>query len=70
MSSESLDEAPIWYAMSAPYREMKVADYLKAKEDIKVFLPLERCERMVGQHIRKRVISYRPVVRNLLFVTF
>ena len=23
---------------------------------------------MVGQHIRKRVISYRPVVRNLLFV--
>lgn len=34
MSSESLDEAPIWYAMSAPYREMKVADYLKAKEDI------------------------------------
>ena len=68
MSSESLDEAPIWYAMSAPYREMKVADYLKAKEDIKVFLPLERCERMVGQHIRKRVISYRPVVRNLLFV--
>ncbi len=26
MSSESLDEAPIWYAMSAPYREMKVAD--------------------------------------------
>lgn len=33
MSSESLDEAPIWYAMSAPYREMKVADYLKAKED-------------------------------------
>lgn len=68
MSSESLDEAPIWYAMSAPYREMKVADYLKAKEDIKMFLPLERCERMVGQHIRKRVISYRPVVRNLLFV--
>ena len=24
MNSESLDEAPIWYAMSAPYREMKV----------------------------------------------
>lgn len=68
MSFGSPDEAPIWYAMSAPYRKMKVADYLKAKEDIKVFLPLERCERMVGQHIRKRVISYRPVVRNLLFV--
>ena len=68
MSLDSPDEVPIWYAMSAPYREMKVADYLKAKEDIKVFLPLERCERMVGQHIRKRVISYRPVVRNLLFV--
>lgn len=68
MSLERPDEAPVWYAMSAPYREMKVADYLKAKEDIKVFLPLERCERMVGQHIRKRVISYRPVVRNLLFV--
>lgn len=68
MSLGSPDEAPIWYAMSAPYREMKVADYLKAKEDIKVFLPLERCERMAGQHIRRRVISYRPVVRNLLFV--
>lgn len=68
MSLDSPDEVPIWYAMSAPYREMKVADYLKTHQDIKVFLPLERCERMVGQHIRKRVISYRLVVRNLLFV--
>ena len=60
MSSESLDEAPIWYAMSAPYREMKVADYLKAKEDIKVFLPLERCERMVGQSVPKRAKAPPP----------
>lgn len=68
MVLERSDEAPLWYAMSAPYREMKVATHLKTNQDIKVFLPLERCERMVGQHIRKRVISYRPVVRNLLFV--
>ena len=68
MILERSDEAPLWYAMSAPYREMKVVTHLKTNQDIKVFLPLERCERMVGQHIRKRVISYRPVVRNLLFV--
>ena len=68
MTLEKPDEAPLWYAMSAPYREMKVVAHLKTNRDIKVFLPLERCERMVGQHIRKRVISYRPVVRNLLFV--
>lgn len=68
MVLERSDEAPLWYAMSAPYREMKVVAHLKTNQDIKVFLPLERCERMVGQHIRKRVISYRPVVRNLLFV--
>lgn len=68
MTLEKPDEAPIWYAMSAPYHEMKVVTHLKTNRDIKVFLPLERFERMVGQHIRKRVISYRPVVRNLLFV--
>lgn len=68
MILERSDEAPLWYAMSAPYCEMKVVTHLKTNQDIKVFLPLERCERMVGQHIRKRVISYRPVVRNLLFV--
>lgn len=68
MTLEKPDEAPLWYAMSAPYREMKVVAHLKTNRDIKVFLPLERIERMVGQHIRKRVISYRPVVRNLLFV--
>lgn len=68
MVLERSDEAPLWYAMNAPYREMKVVTHLKTNQDIKVFLPLERCERMVGQHIRKRVISYRPVVRNLLFV--
>lgn len=68
MVLERSDEAPLWYVMSAPYREMKVVTHLKTNQDIKVFLPLERCERMVGQHIRKRVISYRPVVRNLLFV--
>ena len=68
MILERSDEAPLWYAMSAPYREMKVVTHLKTNQDIKVFLPLERCERMVGQHIRKRVISYRPVVRIRLFV--
>ena len=68
MTLEKPDEAPLWYAMSAPYREMKIVAHLKTNRDIKVFLPLERIERMVGQHIRKRVISYRPVVRNLLFV--
>lgn len=68
MSSESLDEAHFLYAMSAPYREMKVADYLKAKEDIKVFLPLERRAAYGGQHSASESFPDRPVVRNLLFV--
>ena len=29
MILERSDEAPLWYAMSAPYREMKVVTHLK-----------------------------------------
>lgn len=39
MTLEKPDEAPLWYAMSAPYREMKIVAHLKTNRDIKVFLP-------------------------------
>lgn len=55
--------------MSAPYgREMTMVNLLKADGDVETFVPLMRNERMVGQKLRRRVISYRPVVRNLLFI--
>lgn len=55
--------------MSAPYgREMSIVELLKEVEDIETFVPLKRNERMVGQKSRRRMISYRPVVRNLLFI--
>ena len=56
--------------MGAPYgRETKVVGYLKAKEAAaQTFIPLERVERIVGVNIQKRLVSYRPAVRNLFFV--
>lgn len=69
MSLENLDSPSFWYAMSSPYgREQKAANMLAAMDAVKPFLPLERFERMVGQKSRVRKVSYRPVVRNLLFV--
>lgn len=75
MTSELLEsskqEAPrYWYAMGAPYgRETKVVGYLKCKEtEAETFIPLERVERIVGVKIEKRLVSYRPAVRNLFFV--
>ncbi len=58
-----------WYAMSSPYgREQKAIDMLKDQPDVDSFLPLQRFERMVGRITRTRKVSYRPAVRNLLFV--
>ena len=55
--------------MSSPYgREMTTVKILKLDTEVETFIPLQRYERMVGIRNRKRVISYRPVVRNLLFV--
>lgn len=66
---DSTQEPLQWYAMSAPYgREMAIKELLKEVEDIETFVPLKRNERMVGQKLRRRMISYRPVVRNLLFI--
>lgn len=69
MHSETPNIPALWYAMSSPYgREQKVVDMLKTQQDVIPFLPLERFERMVGVMNRTRKVSYRPVVRNLLFV--
>ena len=69
MAVEITGNPIFWYAMSSPYgREQKVADFLNTQENVKAFLPLERFERMVGRENRTRKVSYRPVVRNLLFV--
>lgn len=69
MHNDNSDNPALWYAMSSPYgREQKTSDMLKSLQDVVPFLPLERFERMVGQKKRIRKISYRPVVRNLLFV--
>lgn len=69
MQVDNCDNPLLWYAMSSPYgKEQKIADMLKTQQDVDSFLPLERFERMVGQTIRTRKVSYRPVVRNLLFV--
>ena len=70
MQNDSSDTSALWYAMSSPYgREQKVVDMLKSwHDDVTPFLPMERFERMVGQIKRTRKVSYRPVVRNLLFV--
>lgn len=70
MHNDSSDTSALWYAMSSPYgREQKVVDMLKSRhDDVTPFLPMERFERMVGQIKRSRKVSYRPVVRNLLFV--
>ncbi len=70
MHNDTSDTSALWYAMSSPYgREQKVVDMLKSRhDDVTPFLPMERFERMVGQIKRSRKVSYRPVVRNLLFV--
>lgn len=58
-----------WYALSSPFgREMKVVELLEEEPDIKSFVPLERYERMVGRKTQTRVVSQRPVIRNLLFI--
>jgi len=58
-----------WYAMGSGYgKEMKIESLLNKKEQVETFLPLQRHERIVGCAIRKRVVDYRPVVPNLLFV--
>lgn len=55
--------------MSSPYGgEMSIVKMLKDIDDVETFVPLKRNERMVGQKQRKRVITYSPVVRNLLFI--
>ncbi len=69
MQADNSNGQALWYAMSSPYgREQKVADLLTAKQDVTPFLPLERVERIVGQKNCVRKVSYRPVIRNLLFV--
>ncbi len=69
IQAKNTDNLALWYAMSSPYgREKKVADLLNIQENVTSFLPMERFERMVGRLNRSRKISYRPVVRNLLFV--
>lgn len=69
MQVDSVENPSLWYAMSSPYgREQKAADMLRTQQDVVPFLPMERFERMVGQKNRIRKVSYRPVVRNLLFV--
>lgn len=55
--------------MSSPYgREVSTKQMLDALDDVTAFIPMERYERMVGHANRQRVISERPVIRNLLFV--
>ena len=69
MQSESSKNTPKWYAMSSPYgREKKAVDILKMQDGVTPFVPMERFERMVGRETRKRKITYRPAIRNLLFV--
>ena len=62
-------QQPQWYAMSSGCcKEMKIYSLLKDREHVEAFLPLQRQERVVGKAIRKRVITYRPVISSLLFV--
>lgn len=69
MQSDTPDNPTLWYAMSSPYgREEKIVEMLKSLQGVVPFLPMERFERMVGRGNRTRKVSYRPVVRNLLFV--
>lgn len=69
MQSKHLKNQPQWYAMGSPYgKEMKAVDILKTQENVTPFIPLKRFERMVGRETRKRKVTYRPAIRNLLFV--
>lgn len=69
MQVDGTEKQFLWYAMSSPYgREKKMADMLNTQDEVSSFIPMERFERMVGQVSRTRKVSYRPVVRNLLFV--
>ncbi len=69
MQVDNSEKQSLWYAMSSPYgREKKVADLLNTQQGVSSFIPMERFERMVGRIKRTRKVSYRPVVRNLLFV--
>ncbi len=70
MILERSDEAPLWYAMSAPYRRNEGSDASQDQPGHQG-VPSFGTLRAYGGAAHTQAswsISYRPVVRNLLFV--
>ncbi len=64
-STSSRYDEPVWYAMSAPYRnELKVQAVLRDKFSIETYIPLRCCVLTRGGRKVRRTL---PAVSNLLF---
>lgn len=65
MASVDNIQSPVWYAMSAPYRNELRAKQLLDSKGVENFLPL--CTKILTDKNGKKIRKTLPIVSNLLF---